>query len=287
MCNYCIYIISWSIFQVHVPFHQSCVSLWYTTRHLQPSKLHVLQVLVHHIVDMPPLIQTRNVDDLHNLNLDIANLPLGSKLLSPWPKSPTSSPKQRFHAGISGARNNGEWGNIPIPTLHEIWCSSCFWVDCCFNKKIIGRNGWNRGKRPTTKLFFSQCSSEVFPFETWGNSIPHRSGLGAKEEKTGRKWTEFNLNLKACEFLDAAKNAPHGKGGNPRRPFCGDHLSSPDREKKKHGSRHSFYSNLIVSGVYWAIYAILSSPKARWLVWGDLSLQLSPTYLVSTEKKYL
>lgn len=167
--------------------------------------------------------------------------------------------------------NNGEWGNIPIPTLHEIWFSSSFWADFLLHQENI------IGKRPSqhpTGVWSVQTRS--LPFETWGNSTSH-TGLGsiwngAKEVRRLEGNGQHSISTSSqCQFLDAPKkcslkkNTPQGKGWNPHPPFFLAtpfiHLSSPDRKKNAR----------------LAPLSSQSSPKARWLVWGDLSLQLSPT----------
>lgn len=164
--------------------------------------------------------------------------------------------------------NNGEWGNIPIPTLHEIWFSSSFWVDFLLHQENI------IGKRPSqhpTGVWSVQTRS--LPFETWGNSTSH-TGLGSiwsqRSSKTGRKWTAFNLNLKPMPIFRCTKKIflkkLHREKGEIHIPlFFWQHLSSTFHrriEKKMHGSRHSVHSH---------------PPKQDGWFGGDLSLQLSPT----------
>ena len=179
-------------------------------------------------------------------------------------------PKTATDTRISGARKNGgTWGNIPIPTLHEIWFSSSFWVDFLLQEKIIGK----RPSQHPTGVWSVQTQS--LPFETWGNSTSH-TGLGsiwngAKEFRRLEGNGQHSISTSSqCQFLDAPKKCSlknsTGKRVKSTSPFfCGNTFHPPfiaGSKKKMHGSRHSVHSH---------------PPKQDGWFGVDLSLQLSPT----------
>ena len=193
MCNYCIiYIISWSIFRVHVPFPLELCFSPFAKKISYYKALAAFKVACASGFGAPHsghVTFDPNTKRRWFAQLEFGHCQSPSRVEATLSMTQTSNfePKTT-DAGISGGPTTGEWGNIPIPTLHEIWFSSSFWVDFCFIKKTsLARDLAN------IQLEFEVYRPEVFPLKH--GETPHPTpALEAfgMEPKKFEDWKEMD-----------------------------------------------------------------------------------------------